>query len=505
MPDDNFETRLQRLLRDDAEQGVRPIDAVAVARTAAARRRAGRLPWASLLRGTRYVLVAALFAIGLAAFAVGSGLVVVPGPTASPSATPTAVAQSPIAGSPSPGATESASPTATASSSPVPTITSITPLPTATAAPDVTPTEVASPSPTASPEPTPTPSPASAWSAVAGGSGHACAIRDGTVFCWGENEMGELGDGTTSNRWAPDVPVVGLGRAVDVAAGIRFSCAVVDDGSVWCWGENLGDDGTSSVPQAVPGIDDAVAIAAGGAHACALRAGGEIACWGLGQLGQLGNGTIIDNNGNADPVAVSDIDNAVAITAGWNHTCALRADRTVWCWGGNGDGATGYGQIGDGTLDNAPSPVQVVGLDEVVAVAAGGWSTCAVRADRSAWCWGYGERGGLGDGLSGNSATPVQASGLDDAVGITVGGWHACALRSAGNVMCWGDNSFAGGGGLGDGTRTDRATPVDAIGMSNAVMLSGSQYGTLAIRADGTLWGWGWYVDSVPGPLPGAQ
>jgi hypothetical protein len=374
--DNEVESRLHRLLREDAEQGVRPIDAVAVARVAVARRRAGPVPWASLLRGTRYLLVAALFAIGLAAFAVGSGLLVVPGPTATPSATPTAIAQSTSPVSPSPDTT--GSPPISVSPGPIPTVTSG---PIDSATPEPTSTDLASPSPTTTVAPTPTPpvptpTSAPAWTAVAGGgSGHVCAIRDGTVYCWGENEMGELGDGTTTNRFAPDVPVGGLGRVVDVSAGIRFTCAVAADGSVWCWGENLGDDGTTSVPEQVPGIDDAVAIAAGGAHACALRSGGGIACWGLGQLGQLGNGTIVHNNGNPDPVAVSGIDDAVLVTAGWNHSCALRADGTVWCWGGNGDGATGYGQIGDGTLDNASSPVQVAGLADVVAVTAGCWTT----------------------------------------------------------------------------------------------------------------------------------
>lgn len=297
----------------------------------------------------------------------------------------------------------------------------------------------------------------------------------------------------------------GLGRALDVAVGNRISCALVDDGSVWCWGENLYDDGTTSVPERVPGIDDAVDLVLGSTHACVVRMDRTLACWGMDQLGQLGNGTVIDNTGNADPVSVSGIDDALAITAGWNHTCALRADRTVWCWGGNGDGATGYGQLGDGTLANSPSPVQVVGLDEVVAVSAGGWTTCAVRADRTAWCWGYGQRGGLGNGQSTSSPIPVQVTGLDDAIAISVGGWHACVIRASSGVACWGDNTWAGGGGLGDGTRIDKSTPVEAVGMSGAKIVAANHYGTLAIKADGTLWGWGWYLDALPGLVPGNE
>jgi alpha-tubulin suppressor-like RCC1 family protein len=292
-----------------------------------------------------------------------------------------------------------------------------------------------------------------------------------------------------------------LADAVAVSAGIRFSCAVRADGSVWCWGENVFDDGVSLTPQRVEGIADATAIAAGGAHVCALRATREIVCWGLGQLGQLGGGTFTNDSGSATLVTVSGISDATAITAGWNHTCALRADSSVWCWGGNGDGATGYGQLGNGTLDNAPSPVQVVGLANVIQVSAGGWSTCAVLGDSTAWCWGYGERGGLGDGASQNSATPVEVSGIDDAAQIAVGGWHACAIRSGGRVSCWGDNSWAGGGELGDGTQTDRSTPVDAAGLTGVNKLGLGFVLSYAIDTDRALWGWGRWHGLVPAPV----
>ena len=243
----------------------------------------------------------------------------------------------------------------------------------------------------------------------------------------------------------------------------------------------------------MPDIADATAITAGGAHACALRASGSIACWGLGQLGQLGNGAIIHNSGNPVPVAVDGIADALAISAGSNHTCALRADASVWCWGGNGDGATGYGQLGDGTLDDRPSPVAVTGITNATGIAAGGWSSCALLADRSVSCWGYNERGGLGDGSTTHSSVPVGVVGLADAVQVTVGGWHACALRADRGIACWGANSdgVSGFGQLGSGDRDDHSVPVGVVGINDATRVSAAWISTCALRTGANVWCWG--------------
>ena len=336
--------------------------------------------------------------------------------------------------------------------------------------------------------------------AIALGDTHACTLAaDGRIFCWGSNEDGQLGDGTESSDYRnyPSVPVVGIDDATAIAAGIRFSCAVRSDGTVWCWGEDPGNGPSTAVPVQVPNINDATSVVAGGAFACALRSGGAVACWGVGDLGQLGNGSF--GSGGPTPQAVVGIDDATQIAAGWNHACALRSDHSLWCWGGNGDGATGYGQLGDGTLDNSSTPVQVVGLDNVSAVAAGGWSTCATPADGTAWCWGYGEKGGLGDGNAANSSTPVQVVGITDARLLTVGDYHACVTEADDSPWCWGDTSW------GSATGGPATTPVEGNNDSGAVpqeLATGGQQYLVFIDRRGHVWSWGFGTNQAPESWP---
>jgi len=176
-------------------------------------------------------------------------------------------------------------------------------------------------------------------------------------------------------------------HAVAITAGSSHTCAVLADGTVRCWGDNWGfqlGDGTrisSSVPVAVTGISSAVAIAAGANHTCALLADGAIRCWGAGGYGQLGDGTW--RGSSTVPVPVTGISTAVAIAAGWFHTCAVLADGAVRCWGSNDHGS---GQLGDGTTASSNVPVPVTGISTTVAVAAGVHHTCAVLADGAVRC-----------------------------------------------------------------------------------------------------------------------
>src|SRR5437867_4270855 len=204
-------------------------------------------------------------------------------------------------------------------------------------------------------------SPAAAVDAV---SFHTCArLQDGTVRCWGLNDSGQLGDGTTTNASTP-VAVPGVGGAAAVSGGGFHTCARFPDGTLECWGRNdsgqLGDPATTSfnsvTPVRVTGITSAIAVAAGGFHTCALLADGTVRCWGENDFGQLGNGTSDPTPGtpttvNSTPVTVSGITTAVAISAGGWHTCALLRGGTVQCWGENT-----YGQLGDGATIAPPAP-----------------------------------------------------------------------------------------------------------------------------------------------------
>ena len=297
---------------------------------------------------------------------------------------------------------------------------------------------------------------------VAAGWNHTCALTvAGAVYCWGWNAYGQLGDGTQgSNRLTP-VPVAGLTSGVAaISAGYDFTCALTEEGDVKCWGDNsqgqLGD-GTIQprlTPVAVVGLPSGIQAIGASGHTCALTADGSIYCWGRNVKGQLGNGAT-SMRPNPRPVAVAGLPGPMrAISAGGDHTCAITAQGAALCWGFNN-----MGQLGDGTLESRLSPVAVIGLPgEVASLSTGEYHTCASLTDGSAWCWGDNGEGRLGDGTTTDRRTPVAVAGLAAGVrGISAGLSYTCAVTSGG-VRCWGANWA---GQLGDGTLTGRTTPVD--------------------------------------------
>ena len=306
--------------------------------------------------------------------------------------------------------------------------------------------------------------------AIAAGYGHTCVLTDaGGVMCWGRNESGQLGDGTTTDSATP-VGVTGLDSGVAaIAAGYGHTCALTDASKVLCWGGNwsgqLGDanpPNPSTAPVAVTGLSGGVAaVSAGGSHTCALTDAGGVLCWGNNEYGQLGDGTM---SHRSTPVAETGLDSGMAaVAAGERHTCALTDAGGVLCWGDNGDG-----RLGDGTTANRLAPVAVTGLSGgVAAVAAGGGHTCALTTGGGVLCWGSNGGGQLGDGTETDHRTPVAVTGLSSGVAaVTAGGSHTCALTTAGGLLCWGYNQW---GNLGDGSTTGRSTPVPVVGLENGV------------------------------------
>jgi alpha-tubulin suppressor-like RCC1 family protein len=300
--------------------------------------------------------------------------------------------------------------------------------------------------------------------AIAAGDEHTCALTiTAGVKCWGRNDFGQLGNGTTTDRHTP-VAVSGLASGVAaIASGGDHVCALTSGGAVKCWGDNargpLGDGTTTErlTPVAVSGLAGGVAsLAAGADHTCALTNAGGVKCWGGNGSGQLGDGTTTTRH---LPVDVSGLTSGIAaLAAGDEHTCALTSAGAVKCWGGNDTG-----QLGDGTATERHTPVAVSGLASGVAtIAAGVYHTCALTSAGAVKCWGENDFGQLGDGTRTGRRIPVAVSGLAGGVAALVaGGDHTCALMSAGGVKCWGDNVA---GQLGDGTTTQRHTPVEVIG-----------------------------------------
>jgi alpha-tubulin suppressor-like RCC1 family protein len=297
---------------------------------------------------------------------------------------------------------------------------------------------------------------------ITAGSDHTCAlIDDGSVTCWGQNG-GRLGNGVDA-AYSPPMTVVGLDGVVSVSAGDAHTCAVLEDGTARCWGGNsdgqLGNGSTafSAVPVAVSGLTGALSISAGGSHTCALRASGltrTVRCWGANDLGQLGNGT---TTASSVPVTVPGLTSTfvgpAAVAAATVSTCALLDDGTARCWGDNGDG-----QLGNGSFANTATPVLVNGLTGVASLDTRFINTCATVTSGEVRCWGANQAGQLGNGTaSAPSTVAVPVMGLRDAVGVSVGSSFACAARTTGAVVCWGDNDF---GRLGDGSGTDSPVPV---------------------------------------------
>jgi alpha-tubulin suppressor-like RCC1 family protein len=335
--------------------------------------------------------------------------------------------------------------------------------------------------------------------AVTAESNSACAISSalGSVACWGVGAEGELGNGTQTARQASPVGVSGLSNVVALAASASTFEALRGDGTVWCWGWNYfgqcakgtvgdGSGSPSSVtaPVQIPGIAGAVAIEQG----CAVISDGTLRCWGSNSYGETGIG---NNTWSTQPTPVKvPLTNVIAV-AGQSTRCAVRSDGTVWCWGAN------YGRIGNGTTgDLQLTPTQVTGLTNVVALKGDNGHKCALKSDGTVWCWGSNADGELGDGTTTDRTTPVKVVGLPgSAVAITATRWlgnpgATCAILYDGTVWCWGSNI---NGQLGNDTTTSapQKTPVAVSGLANAIEVAVGFTSSYALRADGTLWGWG--------------
>lgn len=327
---------------------------------------------------------------------------------------------------------------------------------------------------------------------VAGGS-HRCVLTmAGGVKCWGLNLYGELGDGTMTSHSTP-VDVPGLEQdVIALAAGYWHTCALTTGGGVKCWGWNrfgqLGNGSTSDrwVPTHVTGLTTGVkAITANGYHTCALTQANQVKCWGDNGSGQLGNGT---QNVQLTAVNVSGLNNDVdTIVAGYFHTCALTNTGAVQCWGANE-----VGQLSNDDRANHLTAVSVSGLsDHVIRMLAAGWNhTCALTNTGRVQCWGSNGSGQLGDGAGGNKSTPVKVSGLSSNIStMTSGEDYTCALTTIGTVHCWGANHT---GQLGDSTTTGRAmpAPVSSLNSSIAAIAAGDMH-TCALTNTGGVLCWG--------------
>jgi alpha-tubulin suppressor-like RCC1 family protein len=386
--------------------------------------------------------------------------------------------------------------------------------------------------------------------AISAGTNFSCAVLgDGTVTCWGMNTFRSVGDGTTTSRAVPTA-VVGVTNATSISSGALHSCVVTGSGGIQCWGRNLngqlgnGSTATSSNVVSVSNLPGtAISVTAGGSHSCALLDGGSVSCWGSNGAGQFGDGTTTSaltptdsemgaatqvvagglstcamnvfrtvscwgsnnygqvGNGRSSietaPLSATNLTASTSkVTTGQNHTCVITASGTVQCWGNNI-----HGELGNQTTTASTSPVTVLNstgsaLTGVTALGSSANSefNCAVATGGAVYCWGYNEHEELGDGSEAamnttDSTTAVPVTDLGSgATSISVGLKHSCVVTDTGTVKCWGANDS---GQLGDGTYYPRPYAVEVPNLDHVTAVTAGAAHTCALIDDGTVKCWG--------------
>jgi alpha-tubulin suppressor-like RCC1 family protein len=327
---------------------------------------------------------------------------------------------------------------------------------------------------------------------IGGGSFHSLYLTStGTVKAAGANSSGQLGDGTTTNS-TTHVAVSNLTGIVEVAVGTsNHSVALKSDGTVWCFGNNgsgqLGDGTTTNRSTAVQvtGLTGVVQIGAGSGISMALKSNGTVWCWGSNSVGQLGTGSLTPAT-SSSAVQVAGLTGVRAISTGSSFGMALKDDGTVWTWGHNG-----YGQLGINNTTDSSSAVQVTGVTGVAKITAGWYHAMALKGDGSLLVWGQDYQGQLGLGTSGSIYPTAQAlTGFGPVTSMAGGSSHAMAILSDGTIWAWGDDSS---GALGDSPSASSSTvPVYVAGFpATAACVNGGGAGSMAVESNGRLWSWG--------------
>jgi alpha-tubulin suppressor-like RCC1 family protein len=335
--------------------------------------------------------------------------------------------------------------------------------------------------------PTPTQVGTGRYARVAAGVYHILGLRaDGSLWAWGSNGSGQLGAAGGGNNATPAATGTALPTR-STAAGSNFGLAIRADGTLWAWGDNstgqFGDGTTTAslVPRQVGTDRDWVMVAAGSQHGLGLKVDGSLYAWGFNFAGQLGNGTT-----TSSPTPLQVPGTYSRVSAGIFHSLALRADGTLWAWGYNY-----FGELGQGIYNDNLNPAQVAGI--YTQAVAGGNHSLGLRADGSLWAWGFNRYGQLGNtannGTENPNPTPAQVAGTYACV--AAGGYHSLALRTDGTLYTWGMNEYGQLGNLpNNGTRAANPVPTQ-VGADRYTRLAAGLFHSLGLRADGTLWAWG--------------
>lgn len=321
---------------------------------------------------------------------------------------------------------------------------------------------------------------------VAAGYSHYLEIKNGKLYAAGSNNFGQLGINTISANEAVPKRVGTDSNWVTASAGENFSAAIKADGTLWTWGYNnrgqLGNGNTqnSSIPLKVGTANNWVSVSAGSRHVLAIKADGTLWAWGYNYFGQLGNGTTSGfSEGNPTPTQIGTANNWTYISSGYNHNLALKADGSLWSWGENT-----LGQVGTGNTSTTgiSAPVQIGSSSKWRTISAGGFYSMAINANGTLWTWGDNYYGELGNGATVTQAAPVQI-GTNRWKSIDAGRNHAVALKTDGTVWVWGDE-------LGSNSN-EPSTPVQKAGLTGIVQITAGEGYTLAVKSNGELFSWG--------------
>jgi alpha-tubulin suppressor-like RCC1 family protein len=316
---------------------------------------------------------------------------------------------------------------------------------------------------------------------------NACALStSGGMKCWGADHRGQLGNASGVSS-STAIQVTGLTTGVKaMAGGEEFTCALMNNGEVKCWGntyidvDNDGIDDSGNTPTTISGIpQDIVSISAGGGkYACVLSATSGVWCWGQNSSGQLGDGSTVDR---FVPVQITALPSSIrSLSTAQNHSCAVTSTGGVKCWGSNT-----FGKLGDGTTNNSNIPVSVLGLTgPAISVSTGYYHSCALLVSGAVQCWGWNFGGQLGDGTNNDSNVAVTVQGLPSTVEVvTTGSRNSCALLTNGDLKCWGDNTY---GQVGDGSSSDRPLPVSVLNFVGVTTTSSTTSSTSTTQAPAT-------------------
>jgi alpha-tubulin suppressor-like RCC1 family protein len=300
----------------------------------------------------------------------------------------------------------------------------------------------------------------------------------------GGNQGGVLGNGTTTAQLTPK-QVQGLSNIIQIDADINSSLALKSDGTVWSWG--LVNDNIQYLPVQIPGLSNIIQISLGLNHGLALKNDGTVWAWGFNNYGQLGDGT---KTNRFPPIKVQGISNIIAISAGYGNSLALASDGTVWAWGYNS-----FGQLGVNSTQDQLFPVKISGLSNVKSIYAGSsYFSMAIKMDGTVWAWGVNYYGQLGDGTKTNRLSPVQVSGLTNVVQIVAGNGQAFALKEDGSVWGWGYSHDAYP--IGTGEKSIYLTPVKISHLNGIIAIATvgyHPYASISLALDNTkrIWAWG--------------